>query len=76
MRLRNERKDLNYYLANLESECDAIGMSVVQSIETVKASGLENESFVQWSATFMKALKESQKQSIASSRLRPSSAHQ
>ena len=69
MRLRNERKDLNYYLANLESECDAIGMSVVQSIETVKASGLENESFVQWSATFMKALKESQKQSIASSRL-------
>ena len=69
MRLRNERKDLNYYLANLESQVDAIGMSVVQSIESVKASGLENESFVQWSATFIKALTESQKQSIASSRL-------
>ncbi len=69
MRLRNSRKDQNYYLANLEAQVDGIGMSVVQSIESVKASGLENESFVHWSAIFTKALTESQKQSIASSQI-------
>jgi ABC-type bacteriocin/lantibiotic exporter with double-glycine peptidase domain len=42
-------------------------MSVVQGIESVKASGLENEAFVQWSASFTEGLEELQKQSLANS---------
>jgi ABC-type bacteriocin/lantibiotic exporter with double-glycine peptidase domain len=41
-------------------------MYVIQCMESIKASGLENESFMQWSASFVDGLAELQKQSLAS----------
>jgi len=51
----------------VQGKAMGVGMSVVQGIESVKASGLENESFVQWSASFNEGLEELQKQSLANS---------
>ena len=65
--MRNVRKGDNFRLAMVQGKAMGVGMSVVQSIESVKASGLENESFVQWSASFNEGLEELQKQSLANS---------
>ena len=65
--IREFRKGENFHLAMVQGKAMGVGMSVVQGIESVKASGLENEAFVQWSASFTEALEELQKQSLANS---------
>lgn len=63
--MRNVRRGDNFRLAMVQGKAMGVGMAVVQSIESVKASGLENEAFVQWSASFNEGLEELQKQSLA-----------
>jgi ABC-type bacteriocin/lantibiotic exporter with double-glycine peptidase domain len=63
--IRERRKGDNYKLALVQSKATGIGMYVIQCIESIKASGLENESFTQWSGEFNEALSELQKQSLA-----------
>ena len=65
LRIRELRKDDNQKLAMLQGKAEGIGMYVIQCIESIKASGLENESFKQWSASFNDSLAELQKQSLA-----------
>jgi ATP-binding cassette subfamily B protein len=65
--MRECRKGDNFRLAMVQGKAMGVGMSVVQGIESVKASGLENEAFVQWSASFNDGLEELQKQSLANS---------
>jgi ABC-type bacteriocin/lantibiotic exporter with double-glycine peptidase domain len=65
--MRELRKGENFRLAMVQGKALGVGMSVVQGIESVKASGLENEAFVQWSASFNEGLDELQKQSLANS---------
>ena len=63
--IRDMRTGDNQKLAMLQGKAQGIGMYVVQCIESIKASGLENESFKQWSASFSDSLVELQKQSLA-----------
>lgn len=63
--MRDLRKGDNFRLAMVQGKAMGVGMAVVQGIESVKASGLENEAFVQWSASFNEGLEELQKQSLA-----------
>lgn len=65
--MREWRKGDNFRLAMVQGKAMGVGMAVVQGIESVKASGLENEAFVQWSASFNEGLEELQKQSLANS---------
>ena len=65
--IRQVRKSDNYKLAMLQGKAQGIGMYVIQCIESIKASGLENSSFIQWSAGFNDALVEMQKQSLVNS---------
>ena len=65
--VRSARKGDNFRLAMVQGKAMGVGIAVVQGIESVKASGLENESFVQWSASFNESLEELQKQSLANS---------
>jgi ATP-binding cassette subfamily B protein len=65
VRMREVRKGENYRLAMVQGKALGIGIGVVQGIESIKASGLENEAFVQWSASFNEGLEELQKQSLA-----------
>ncbi len=65
--IRELRKGDNYKLAMIQGKAGGIGMYVIQCIESIKASGLENEAFMQWSASFNDGLAELQKQSLASS---------
>ena len=65
--MRAARRGDNFRLAMVQGKATGVGMSVVQGIESVKASGLENESFELWSASFNEGLKELQKQSLANS---------
>ena len=65
--MREWRKGENFRLAMVQGKAMGVGMAVVQGIESVKASGLENEAFVQWSASFNEGLEELQKQSLANS---------
>jgi ABC-type bacteriocin/lantibiotic exporter with double-glycine peptidase domain len=65
--MREWRKGENFRLAMVQGKALGVGLAVVQGIESVKASGLENESFVQWSASFNEGLEELQKQSLANS---------
>ncbi len=65
--MREMRKGENFRLAMVQGKAMGVGIAVVQGIESVKASGLENEAFVQWSASFNEALEELQKQSLANS---------
>jgi len=63
--MRERRKGDNYKLAMVQGKASGIGMYVIQCIESIKASGLENESFMQWSGSFNDGLAELQKQSLA-----------
>lgn len=63
--IRERRKGDNYKLAMVQGKASGIGIYVIQCIESVKASGLENESFMQWSASFNDGLAELQNQSLA-----------
>jgi ATP-binding cassette subfamily B protein len=65
--MRAARRGDNFRLAMVQGKAMGVGLSVVQGIESVKASGLENESFVLWSASFNEGLKELQNQSLANS---------
>jgi len=65
--IRELRKGDNYKLAMVQGKAGGIGMYVIQCIESIKASGLENESFMQWSASFNEGLAELQNQSLISS---------
>jgi ATP-binding cassette subfamily B protein len=65
--IREWRKGDNFRLAMVQGKAMGVGMFVVQGIESVKASGLENEAFVQWSASFNEGLEELQKQSLVNS---------
>ena len=65
--MRAARRGDNFRLAMVQGKATGVGLSVVQGIESVKASGLENESFVLWSASFNEGLKELQNQSLANS---------
>ena len=67
--VREQRKSDNYKLAMVQGKASGIGMYTIQCIESIKASGLENEAFMQWSASFNDALSELQKQSLAASLL-------
>ena len=64
--IRELRKGDNYKLAMVQGKASGIGMYVIQCIESIKASGLENEAFMQWTASFNDGLAELQKQSLAS----------
>jgi ABC-type bacteriocin/lantibiotic exporter with double-glycine peptidase domain len=63
--MREVRRGDNFRLAMVQGKAMGVGMAVVQGIESVKASGLENEAFVKWSACFNDGLEELQKQSLA-----------
>ena len=65
--MREWRRSDNFRMAMLNGKAMGIGMSILQGIESVKASGLENEAFVMWSASFSEGLQEMQKQSLANS---------
>ena len=65
--IRELRKGDNYKLAMIQGKAGGIGMYVIQCIESIKASGLENEAFMQWAASFNDGLAELQKQSLANS---------
>jgi ATP-binding cassette subfamily B protein len=63
--IRELRKGDNYKLAMVQGKSNGVGIYVIQCIESIKASGLENESFVKWSASFNDGLAELQKQSLS-----------
>jgi len=65
--IRELRKDANYKLSIVQGKAAGTAMYAIQSIESIKASGLENESFIQWSGKFQDFLIELQKQSFANS---------
>jgi ABC-type bacteriocin/lantibiotic exporter with double-glycine peptidase domain len=65
--IREVRKGDNYKLALAQSKAVGTGMYIIQCIESIKASGLENESFMQWSGQFNEGLTELQNQSLAAS---------
>jgi len=65
--IKELRKDDNYKLAMLKGKSEGIGIYAIQSIESIKASGLENEAFMQWAASFNESMIEVQKQSLANS---------
>jgi ABC-type bacteriocin/lantibiotic exporter with double-glycine peptidase domain len=65
--IRERRKGDNYMLAMVQGKASGVGMYVIQCIESIKASGLENEAFTQWSARFNEGLVELQKQSLSNS---------
>lgn len=65
--VRELRKDANYKLAIVQGKAAGTAMYAIQCVESIKASGLENESFIQWSGKFQDFLIELQKQSLASS---------
>lgn len=62
---RARREGDNLRLAMMQAKSQGVGTYVIQSIESVKASGLESQAFMQWSAGFNQALGELQKQSLA-----------
>jgi ABC-type bacteriocin/lantibiotic exporter with double-glycine peptidase domain len=64
---REFRKSDNFRLAMVNGKATGISMEILRGIESIKASGLENESFVSWSASFIEGLEELQKQSLANS---------
>jgi ABC-type bacteriocin/lantibiotic exporter with double-glycine peptidase domain len=65
--LREWRKDANFRLAMVNGKALGIGISILRAVESIKASGLENEAFVMWSSSFNEGLEELQKQSLANS---------
>jgi ATP-binding cassette subfamily B protein len=65
--IRDRRKGDNYRLAVAQGKAQGVGMYVIQSMESIKASGLENEAFTQWATGFNEALEEQQKQAVAAS---------
>jgi ATP-binding cassette subfamily B protein len=65
--LREWRKGDNFRLAMVNGKAMGIGISILRGVESIKASGLENEAFVMWSASFNEGLEEMQKQSLANS---------
>jgi ATP-binding cassette subfamily B protein len=65
--MREVRKDDNLRLAMVSGKAKGKAMAVVQGVESIKASGLENEAFVIWAASFNESLEELQKQSFANS---------
>jgi ABC-type bacteriocin/lantibiotic exporter with double-glycine peptidase domain len=65
--MREWRKGDNYRLAMVNGKAMGIGTSILRGVESIKASGLENEAFVMWSASFNEGLEELQKQSLANS---------
>ena len=65
--LREWRKDDNFRLAMVNGKALGIGISILRAVESIKASGLENEAFVMWSSSFNEGLEELQKQSLANS---------
>jgi ATP-binding cassette subfamily B protein len=67
--MRELRKGDNYRLAMLQGKAIGIGMAILQGVESIKASGLENEAFVMWSASFKEGLEEIQKQSLVNTLL-------
>ena len=67
--IRELRKGENLKLAMLKGKNIGIGISIIQGVESIKASGLENESFVKWAVSFNEWLEEFQKQSLSNSLL-------
>lgn len=65
--MREWRKGDNYRLALVNGKAVGIGTSILRGVESIKASGLENEAFVMWSASFNEGLEEMQKQSLVNS---------
>ncbi|MCX5943924.1 MAG: ATP-binding cassette domain-containing protein [Cyanobacteria bacterium] len=63
--LREWRKGDNFRLAMVKGKAMGIGIAILRGIESIKASGLENEAFVMWSSSFNESLEELQKQSLA-----------
>lgn len=63
--IRERRKGDNYKLAMVQGKASGIGIYAIQCIESIKASGLENQAFMQWSASFTDSLAELQNQSLA-----------
>ena len=62
---RDRRKGENSRLALAQAKAGGVGIYILQSIESLKASGLENESFRQWSGLFIDSLGLAQRQSLA-----------
>ena len=65
--MRDVRKGDNMRLAMVQGKAMGTAMAVVQGVESIKASGLENEAFVMWASSFNEALEELQKQSLVNS---------
>lgn len=65
--LHEWRKGDNFRLAMVNGKAIGIGISILRAVESIKASGLENEAFVMWSSSFNEGLEELQKQSLANS---------
>jgi ATP-binding cassette subfamily B protein len=62
---RERRQGENARLALAQAKSGGVGIYILQSIESLKASGLENEAFRQWSALFIDSLGLAQRQSLA-----------
>ena len=65
--MREWRKSDNFRLAMVNGKAMGISTEILRGVESIKASGLENEAFVMWSASFNEGLEEMQKQSLANS---------
>ncbi len=61
------RKDDNLRLYEVLGKAYGVSTSTLQGIESVKASAIENENFITWSARFNEFIEELQKQSFVSS---------
>ena len=56
--VRDLRKSANYKLQLVAGKVDGYSSYMIQCIESIKASGFENESFVKWSSEFSKQVRE------------------
>lgn len=65
--VRHLRKSANYRLQLVSGKVDGYSSYMIQCIESIKASGFENESYVKWSSEFSKQVRESSFADIISS---------
>lgn len=70
LQVRNKRKDDNYKLAIRQGENGSAGMYMFQCIESIKASGLENESFINWGGSYASVMEETLRLNVANTVVR------
>ncbi len=67
--LRALRSDDSLNAAMAQARTNGIGLYLLQRIESIKASGLDSDAFMQWSSSFNTALAATQKQSLVNALL-------